>query len=796
MCTAPRRRRDSQTRARKEREREREKGNDGIIYDNIMVAAALMTSAEQKTAPVNDIGGEENAVMTTTTKTKTHVDDASVVKVEEQRKIERLPKEEAGIEETMCRNEIASTSLNVEKQQQKRKAGELPIETKFGHPSTLRERGEDTTTMTAAATTTTTTTTTGIVAAEFDENGIRKSKRSVKPKILFDESGDYEHVLNKKKKANGNSKNKENNTKKRKMPASSSASAAAAVAAAAAPTDTAVVKLDFEELRAKRAYIGKKVEVFWHGEREYHRGTIVNYDYVVRKHQVKYDNVMTNNGEGEETLDFIDIEIDKLEWCDDEKDEKNNDNAKTKNAKNKVTLPAQGKMSEIVAQMAENWPKVGTHVWGRVKGHGWWPGICKGKESSTSRTIAFFDDSMAKCLRADLVPYTKFLHVLKKSKASKAFENAVKRSMESAQKHFSEKLKKRVAKKQEEFAEIRKKHAIAAKKQQLQEQHAIKNRALQNNKNKKAKNKHNNRNNTNKVIRNNKDFASVDLNGSSSAARLARLGKHFDALKDRVAPLAIAASQHLRMQLQLQENTGGENRMAQMTERERVVLLEELESLKSFLVNSGRHLEAINAENPEDVAMYGYNDDFDNQIANATFMTVVGEDIVGKTGEGENLDDPDDVKNNVDDDNDVIVDDYMIKDLGLSADDVVQGEDEDEDGKPEETTAIADTLDPTPLDALLFQEENKEKDGEQPKTPHYPTRDDGTEENEIKHTSSDDQTERNDSDDNDASLPLNENSKSVGGDIKDQEEEVRNTASKVSFSLEEEQNKTITTAIT
>ena len=152
------------------------------------------------------------------------------------------------------------------------------------------------------------------------------------------------------------------------------------------------------------------------------------------------------------------------------------------------------------------------------------------------------------------------------------------------------------------------------------------------------------------------------------------------------------------------------------------------------------------------------------------------------------------LKNNVDDDNDVIVDDYMIKDLGLSADDVVQ--DEDEDGKPEETTAIADTLDPTPLDALLFQEEKKEKDGEQPKTPHYPTRDDGTEANEIKHTSSDDQTERNDSDDNDASLPLNENSKSIGGDIKDQEEEVRNTASKVSFSLEEEQNKTITTAIT
>ena len=231
--------------------------------------------------------------------------------------------------------------------------------------------------------------------------------------------------------------------------------------------------------------------------------------------------------------------------------------------------------------------------------------------------------------------------------------------------------------------------------------------------------------------------------------------------------------------------------MAQMTERERVILLEELESLKSFLVTTGRHLEVINAENPEDVAMFGYDDDFDNQIANATFMTVGGDDVVGKTGEEENLDDPDEVEDGVDDDDDVIVDDDMITGLGLSGDDIVDKDDNGDDGddektvKPEEATNIADALDPTPLDALLFQEEEKEKEGEdtrgeQPKTPHYPTRDE--EENELKQTSSDDRTERNDSDDNDASLPLNENSKSIGGDAKDcQEEEVRNTASKVAI---------------
>ena len=700
---------------------------------------------------------------------------------------------------------VDETLFSQQQQQQqqrlKRKAGELPIRTKFVSASTLRAEGDGSEAKTTATTTTTTTVLTPtIVAAEFDENGVRKSKRSVKPKILFDDTEDYERIntyerpgSSNKKNKRGNSKGNSNNnkengsTKKRKM---ESAAADKSNAGAAA----AVVKIDFEELRAKRAYIGKKVEVFWIGEQVYHRGTIVNYDQVVKRHCVKYDMVKREN---EGVLDYIDIEADTLEWCDadDEKDENKNNTTKTKKSKSKVTLPAQGKMSEIVAQMSESWPKVGAHVWGRVKGHGWWPGVCKGKESSATRTIAFFDDSTAKCLRADLVPYNTFFDVLKKSKASKSYENAVKRSMESAEKNFTERLKKRVARKQEEFAEIRKKYAALTKKRQEQQTTtttkpaAAKNKSTHNNKSKKGKTKHN-INTNNKVIKNDADLlANVDLNGNSSAARLARLGKHFDALKDRVAPLAIAASQHLRVQLQLQEHTGGENRMAQMTERERVILLEELESLKSFLVTTGRHLEVINAENPEDVAMFGYDDDFDNQIANATFMTVGGDDVVGKTGEEENLDDPDEVEDGVDDDDDVIVDDDMITDLGLSGDDIVDKDDNGDDEKtvkPQEATNIADALDPTPLDALLFQEEEEEKEEEdyarveQPKTPHYPTRDE--EENELKHTSSDDRTERNDSDDNDASLPLNENSKSIGGDAKDcQEEEVRNTASKVAI---------------
>ena len=779
-----------------------------------MVAAALNNNNSGSEERTNSHHGDEKASlierkedglekedgMTMTVKTSKNPLDTQKEQQHEQQEKQLLLKNTAAGPRVLLSSSVETPTsiidetLFSQQQRLKRKAGELPIKTKFVSASTLRAEGDGSEAKTTATTTTTTTTTiltSTIVAAEFDENGVRKSKRSVKPKILFDDTEDYERIntyerpgsSNKKNKrgnskGNSNNNNKENgSTKKRKM---ESAAADKSNAGAAA----AVVKIDFEELRAKRAYIGKKVEVFWIGEQVYHRGTIVNYDQVVKRHCVKYDMVKREN---EGVLDYIDIEADTLEWCDadDEKDENKNNTTKTKKSKSKVTLPAQGKMSEIVAQMSESWPKVGAHVWGRVKGHGWWPGVCKGKESSATRTIAFFDDSTAKCLRADLVPYNTFFDVLKKSKASKSYENAVKRSMESAEKNFTERLKKRVARKQEEFAEIRKKYAALTKKRQEQQTTtttkpaAAKNKSTRNTKSKKGKTKHN-INANNKVIKNDADLlANVDLNGNSSAARLARLGKHFDALKDRVAPLAIAASQHLRVQLQLQEHTGGENRMAQMTERERVILLEELESLKSFLVTTGRHLEVINAENPEDVAMFGYDDDFDNQIANATFMTVGGDDVVGKTGEEENLDDPDEVEDGVDDD--------MITDLGLSGDDIVDKDDNGDDEKtvkPEEATNIADALDPTPLDALLFQEEEEEEEedarGEQPKTPHYPTRDE--EENELKHTSSDDRTERNDSDDNDASLPLNENSKSIGGDAKDcQEEEVRNTASKVAI---------------
>ena len=73
--------------------------------------------------------------------------------------------------------------------------------------------------------------------------------------------------------------------------------------------------------------------------------------------------------------------------------------------------------------------------------------------------------------------------------------------------------------------------------------------------------------------------------------QLGALSRKLDALQTRVVPLAIAASQHLRRQLQLAEtrsaNGGGMSvpvhPTAMMTERERDVLLEEMRVLQRLL---------------------------------------------------------------------------------------------------------------------------------------------------------------------------------------------------------------------
>ena len=75
--------------------------------------------------------------------------------------------------------------------------------------------------------------------------------------------------------------------------------------------------------------------------------------------------------------------------------------------------------------------------------------------------------------------------------------------------------------------------------------------------------------------------------GADAGDQLGLLSRKLEALQTRVVPLAIAASQHLRKQLQLSQlsaSRGGQPHPgAIMTDRERATLLEEMESLQRLL---------------------------------------------------------------------------------------------------------------------------------------------------------------------------------------------------------------------
>jgi len=681
---------------------------------------------------------------------------------------------------------------------------------------------------------------TSVAAVEIDENGVRKSKRSAKPKVLFDDADDYNcgptypkpynarrkkqrnhhhhhhhhHLTNNNKNDNENNTTlliNKNNSSSRNNNNLFQQQQQQSVAPAAGPTKEELN--DMEDLKVKNAFVGRKVDVFWHGEQEFHRGLIVKYDEVIKRHRVKYEEATKDQNENnkeefldEEMLDFINVENDKLTWVDEKTTttnanmnrNKDDDDSKETTTTTitptaavkivpRISLPAPGKVAEYVSsQLPESWPRAGQYVWGRVKGHGWWPGVCKGKSAadvnmpSSSRNISFFDDSSARCSRADLVPYRPFFNLLEKAKPSKAFEFAVKKAKESAEKSFTEKLKKRVMKKADGFAEIREKHAERQeelnlkKKQQLLRASAFyggggrKGTSTTSTVAAQQKNRGNNNNST--------MMMPFDMNENSSAARLARLGQQFDALKDRVAPLAIAASKTLRKQLRNDRfNASGDIRSTIITERERVVLLEELETLKSFLtVAGGKHLEIIDPKDPETIAMFGYDDDFDNQIANCSFMT---EDVFQVKGaQCDRLDDPDVVSDDEGEDNTAVDDDAgmkfggdettadMISDLGLFNPNPIV-EKEEEETEDEGNHHHHHHLDPTPLRDLLSldkhdnddfaitrgDENNNEQQQQQPKTPHYPTHDDDDElllqnnNNKTSTTSEGDRTERNDS---------------------------------------------------
>ena len=109
-------------------------------------------------------------------------------------------------------------------------------------------------------------------------------------------------------------------------------------------------------------------------------------------------------------------------------------------------VPQPGKPAEVLAELGNAWPSPGQHVWGRVKGHGWWPGVAIGasaaealgvapnKEDAAMRSVRFFDNTAAAVHRHDLVPFREYEKTLGRAKKSVSFQAALKAAKQSFEK--------------------------------------------------------------------------------------------------------------------------------------------------------------------------------------------------------------------------------------------------------------------------------------------------------------------------------------------------------------------------
>jgi len=256
-------------------------------------------------------------------------------------------------------------------------------------------------------------TTPGSVGGTITEDGVRKSNRAAKPKIL-----DF-------------------------LPSAVCAQVA-------------------NELPGEAA-IDRRVRVFWPAEGAFFSGTVQAFNPKNGKHSLRYD-----DGDVEEVL----LAAERIEWVFPGEDATEPRapataagggalSAKTKAVvvvakRINFSVPQPGKPAEVLEELGPTWPSPGQHVWGRVKGHGWWPGAVLApsaaessgvatpwahKDDAALRFVKFFDNTAAVVHRNDLLPFREYEKTLARAKKSASFQTALraaKRSFDKAAKRGAE----------------------------------------------------------------------------------------------------------------------------------------------------------------------------------------------------------------------------------------------------------------------------------------------------------------------------------------------------------------------
>ena len=201
------------------------------------------------------------------------------------------------------------------------------------------------------------------------------------------------------------------------------------------------------------AAVDRRVRVFWPAEGAFFPGTVLAFNAKNGKHAVRYD-----DGDVEEVL----LAAERIEWVYPGEDATvprapataaggGALSAKTKAVvvtarKINFAVPQPGKPADVLAELGAAWPAPGQHVWGRVKGHGWWPGVVIGataaealgvspnKEDLATRSVRFFDNTAAAVHRHDLVPFREYEKTLGRAKKSASFLAALKAAKQGFEK--------------------------------------------------------------------------------------------------------------------------------------------------------------------------------------------------------------------------------------------------------------------------------------------------------------------------------------------------------------------------
>jgi len=195
------------------------------------------------------------------------------------------------------------------------------------------------------------------------------------------------------------------------------------------------------------AAVDRRVRVLWPAEGAFFSGVVQAFNPKNGKHKVRYD-----DGDVEEVL----LAAERIEWVYPGEDPTvarapataaGGGALPTKHKavvvvskKINYNVPLPGKPAEVLSELPATWPSEGQHVWGRVKGHGWWPGVvipqaaaealgvvvpAAHKDDAAIRAVRFFDTTAASVHRHDLLPFREYEQTLGKAKKSAGFVAAL-----------------------------------------------------------------------------------------------------------------------------------------------------------------------------------------------------------------------------------------------------------------------------------------------------------------------------------------------------------------------------------